>query len=110
MKNRVNNYHTKASLNQTKRMVDNTKHPISETLHNEAMNELKKIYWYEKELLIVVPILMRSATTFELVESLTLLSNYAKEHVELLENKFPEIAHIQVPEKKYNAVTNKNIV
>ena len=105
MKNRVTNYLSKTSANQVKSMEDKKKHLATESLCDEAMNELKKIYWHEKELLIVIPILMRSASTFELVESLTVLSDYTNEHIKLLESKFPEIA-----KKAYNAVTHKNIV
>lgn len=110
MKNRVTNYLTKASSNQVKSIAEMKKHVATEILCDEAIIELKKIYWHEKELLIIVPILMRSATTFELVESLSVLSDYTKEHVKLLESKFPEINKMPIAKKTYNAVTYKNIV
>lgn len=110
MKNRVTNYLTQPSNNQVKSIAEMKKHAATETLCEEAMNEIKKIYWHEKELLIVVPILMKSATTFELVESLTVLSDYTKEHVKLLESKFPEINQMPSAKKTYNDVTYKNIV
>ncbi|WP_136152410.1 ferritin family protein [Flavobacterium sangjuense] len=110
MKNRASNFLTRTSHDQVKSMADKKKHFATKALCEEAMNELKKIYWHEKQLLVVVPILMRSATTFELVESLTLLSDYTGEHINLLESKFPEINKIPKIKKAYKAVTYENIV
>ena len=110
MKNRVTNYLTKVSSNQVKSIIDQKKHAATEILCEEAMIELKKIYWHEKELLIVVPMLMKTATTFELVESLKVLSDYTREHIKLLEKQFPTISQIPIIKKTYNAVTYKNIV
>jgi ferritin-like metal-binding protein YciE len=62
------------------------------------MNELKKIYWHEKQLLIAIPMLISYATTFELVESLTVLSKYTHAHIKLLEEQFPEIDRETLPE------------
>ncbi|UPT71209.1 MAG: hypothetical protein M0D53_02030 [Flavobacterium sp. JAD_PAG50586_2] len=59
-----------------------------------AVNELKKIYWYEKQLLIAIPMLLSGATTLELVESLTVLSNHTTAHIKLLESEFPGISRI----------------
>ena len=110
MKNRVTNYLTKGSNNPVKSIVDMEKHTATETLCEETMIELKKIYWHERELLIAVPMLMKTATTFELVDSLKMLSDYTKEHIKLLENKFPNISQMPMERKTYNAVTYKNIV
>ncbi len=54
------------------------------------MQELNNIYWYEKELLIAIPMLITNATTSELKESLTLLITSTSEHLKLLEKKFPQ--------------------
>lgn len=59
-----------------------------------AVNELKKIYWYEKQLLIAIPMLLSAATTSELVESLTALSKHTKAHIKSLESNFPGISRI----------------
>ena len=59
-----------------------------------AMSELKKIYWHEKELLIALPFLLKTACTFELVESLTMLGQYTKEHIKELETNFPSIGKV----------------
>ena len=58
---------------------------------DETMVELKKIYWYERQLLIAIPMLLKTAKSKELVDSLTVLTNYTKEHINSLENKFPFI-------------------
>jgi hypothetical protein len=100
MKNTVTNYLTKISNNQIKSIVDRKKYIVTETLCDTAMQEIKKIYWYEKELLIAIPMLIKNATTFELVESLTLFNIYTREHVELLEKQFPQINKESVDKKK----------
>ncbi|WP_264521848.1 hypothetical protein [Flavobacterium sp. N1994] len=91
MKNRAANYQTKVSYYQFKEMVDRKKMNNSELVNEKAMIELKKIYWYEKQLLIAIPLLISSASTFELVETLTVLNKYTREHVKDLEANFPSI-------------------
>jgi hypothetical protein len=108
MKNRAHNYLTKLSYNQIKETtVDRKKLVNTEVICEKAMNELKKIYWYEKELLIAIPMLLRSATTFELVESLTALSKYTREHLKVLETNFPSISETTII-KTYNNPTQKS--
>lgn len=66
--------------------------PLHDTVDCEtAVNELKKIYWYEKQLLIAIPMLLQSASTSELTASLTALSKYTKAHISSLEAVFPGI-------------------
>jgi len=110
MRNSVTNYLTKVSNNQIKSIVDRKKQIVTENLCETAMQELKKIYWYEKELLIAIPMLIRNATTFELVESLTLLIVYTREHVKLLEKQFPQIDKEPIIKKTYEPVSFKNII
>ena len=55
------------------------------------MNELKEVYWHEKELLIAIPMLISNATTFELVEMLTIHIIYTRNHIEKLEKRIPSI-------------------
>ena len=105
MKNRPHNYLAKLSYHQIKDRVDQ-KIDNSELVCEKAMNELKKIYWYEKELLIAIPFLMRGATTFELVESLTILVKYTRGHVKELETNFPSISETTIL-KTYNSPTQK---
>jgi ferritin-like metal-binding protein YciE len=110
MKNTVTNYLTKVSNNQIKSIVERKQFIITEALCENAINELKKVYWHEKELLIAIPMLLSNARTFELVDSLTTLSNYTKEHINLLEKQFPEINLIIPKKRTYDTVTYKNIV
>jgi hypothetical protein len=84
---------TSSTLNRVYSLSDlnNAEQIVEEQM---AMSELKKIYWHERELLIAIPLLLRTACTFELVESLTMLSQYTRNHVEQLENNFPSIAKV----------------
>lgn len=82
-------------------LVPNTKHDSNQSGNHEqqidedmVMSELKKIYWHEKQLLVAIPLLLKSATTFELVESLTILGQYTREHVKQLETNFPTISKV----------------
>jgi hypothetical protein len=105
MKNRATNYLTKSLNYQIKGMVDTKSYNENVLLCEKSMEELKKIYWHEKELLIVIPMLISNATTFELVETLTVHIIYLRKHIKELEKKFPFINQIEVPNKK-----QKNII
>lgn len=65
---------------------------IESDFDEAMMKELKSIYWHERQLMVAIPLLLSSATTFELVESLTLFSKYTRTHIKALEAQFPEIA------------------
>lgn len=67
---------------------------FSQNQHENPITEIKNIYWYEKQLMIAIPLLISSANTLELVESLTILSKYTKAHMKKLEKQFPEIDKI----------------
>lgn len=91
MKNRAANYLTKGLNYQIKGMVDGKSYSENVALCEKSMEELKKIYWHEKELLIAIPMLISNATTFELVEMLTVHIIYLRKHIKELEKKFPFI-------------------
>lgn len=110
MKNTTTGYQTKESHHQPKEMAELKKIGHYITLLDISMKELKKIYWYEKELIIFIPILLSNASTFELVDSLTVLLNYTKEHVVLLEANFPTINKLNNPKIPYKTLPYKNIV
>jgi ferritin-like metal-binding protein YciE len=78
--------------------------------NENAMAELKKIYWHEKETLIAIPILLSCATTFELVESLILLMRHTREHIKALEEKFPNIGQPSHVKKTYKSLSYKDLV
>ncbi|MFN3755120.1 hypothetical protein [Flavobacterium sp.] len=96
MKNKVTNHLTKSLNYQIKRMVVNKSYNKNLLLCEKSIEELKKIYWYERELLIAIPMLITNATTFELVEILTVHMVYLRKHVKELETKFPFINKLEV--------------
>ena len=87
----------KASPNSLQKIL---KSKTNQTECLTSMTELKKVYWFEKQLLIAIPMLLRSATTFELVDSLTMLVQYTRDHVKRLEKKFPKIGLLDIIIKK----------
>lgn len=100
MKNRATNYLTKGLNYQIKGMVDSKSYSENVLLCEKSMEELKKIYWHEKELLIAIPMLISNATTFELVEILTVHIIYLRKHIKELERKFPFINSLELPKEK----------
>jgi len=103
IKSRASN-HAINGMDYRKKLIEN------QLLCESALGELKKIYWHEKELLIAIPLLLRSAQTFELVDSLTLLSNYTEEHIKQLEKDFPGIAEVVPKIRTYTMITAKNSI
>jgi ferritin-like metal-binding protein YciE len=95
MNSKVSNYLVKISNNQIREANDKKEFYAVKKLRDLSMQELKKIYWAEKELAIVIPMLIRNATTFELVETLTVHLNYTKERIKRLEEIFPMISEIK---------------
>jgi len=101
MKNNTPKYPAKSNAYQiksVKNILYRKSLANSERLCEKSMRELKAIYWHEKQLLIALPILMSSATTFELLESLSVHLKYVKEHVSYLENNFPNISTLPLSE------------
>jgi hypothetical protein len=105
MKNRAPNHLTKSLNYQIRGMVDSKSYNENVLLCEKSMEELKKIYWHEKELLIVIPMLISNATTFELVEMLTVHIIYLRKHIKELERKFPLINQLEK-----NIDTSKKII
>ena len=105
-------YHllTRPPHNQILTIVERKKFADHNAKYEKAMQELKEIYWREKELLVAIPVLMMSATTFELIETLTLLKKYTNENIKTLEKQFPGIASLSEADKQYKSVSSKDIV
>ncbi|MFN3969631.1 hypothetical protein [Flavobacterium sp.] len=97
MKNRVSNYLTKVSNNQIKSVAERKSYAENVLLCEKSISELKEIYWYERELLIAIPMLISNATTFELVEMLTVHLVYLRKHLKEMESKFPLISQLETP-------------
>lgn len=110
MKNRVTNYLTKDSQNQIKGVANRNTIGNNDALLQLSLKELTKIYWYEKELLVVIPLLLSNARTFELVDSLCVLNKYTTDHIKLLEDNFPNIGALDTPLNTYTILPSKKIV
>jgi hypothetical protein len=110
MKNRVTSYLTKVSHNQIKGIAERKKLGNERTVLDRSMTELKKIYWYEKELLIVIPMLVSNACSIELVNSLNVLLKYSHERVQRLEEIFPNINKLETSQRPYDNVPYKSII
>lgn len=86
MKNKAITYlmkiHHQKSTVEKKKLFDNVRKL------ELAIDELKSIHLYEKQLLIAIPILLKSATSSELIETLSMLNKYTTEHVKKLEANF----------------------
>jgi len=104
MKNKQRCYSTPIFDNKAPIVSGNENTLTIEAKYQEAMTELKKIYWHEKQLLIAIPMLLQCATTFELVESLTMLAEHTREHIKKLETQFPEITEMPKSQKHLRIV------
>ena len=88
------NYISKANRSQIRNAVNRKQFSDSENLFQVTMVELKKIYWFEKQLLIALKILIDTSTTEDVAELLKLQSQYTEDHINQLELKFPTIHKI----------------
>lgn len=105
-------YHYPAKLphNQILTIVERKKIANSNARCEAAMAELKRIYWHEKELMIAIQLFLSCATTFELVDFLTLQMKHTRDHIRLLEDQFPEITQVPFSQRVYKNVSYKDIV
>lgn len=63
---------------------------------NIFVEELKEIYLAEKALLISIPIMIKNATTEELVDALVVHLEFTKQHIKRLEVVFSSIGESDV--------------
>jgi ferritin-like metal-binding protein YciE len=63
----------------------------NESCRNVFVEELKEIYHSEKAQLIAIPIMIKNATTDELVDALKTHLDFTKEHIKRLEDIFCSI-------------------
>ncbi|MDI1317156.1 DUF892 family protein [Flavobacterium sp.] len=95
MKNKSVNYNTNVNENQMESSTLKSNNSIeNEILYKKSMIELREIYWYEKQTLIALKMIMSTAKTTELKEILTLQTKYIRDHIKKLEVKFPSINEI----------------
>lgn len=70
---------------------------------NVFVDELKEIYFTEKALIISIPVMIKKATTTELVDALTIHYQFTKEHIKRLEGIFNSIGESEIV-SKYEAM------
>ena len=95
MNSKVSNYPVNVSINKFEDADDEKEFFSLKSKRDLSMQELKKIYWAEKELVIVIPMLIKSTVNRELVENLKLHLNYTQERIKRLEKIFPLISEIK---------------
>lgn len=74
-----------------------------ECSRNIFAEELKEIYLAEKALLISIPVMIKNATTEELVEALEIHLEFTKQHIKRLEGVFKSIGESEIV-SKYDAM------
>jgi ferritin-like metal-binding protein YciE len=69
---------------------------IKEECRNVFVEELKEIYFSEKALIISIPIMIKNATTEELVNALKVHLQFTQEHIKRLEFFFASIGEAAI--------------
>jgi hypothetical protein len=93
MKNKSVNQNKTVNENQMESLSIKSKHLIEkEILYEKSMMELREIYWYERQTLIALKMIISTAKTTELIELLTIQTKYIGDHIKQLEVKFPSIS------------------
>jgi len=87
------------SQNRTTQKGEKAKSGVAQGLRDLFVNELKDIYWAEKELTKAIPKMIKNATSEELVEALTDHLEETKTHVTRLEEVFASIEEKVVAKK-----------
>ena len=95
MKNRSVNNKTNVNENQMESATIKSTNLIeSEVFCEKSMLELREIYWFERQTLIALKMIMSTAKTTELIELLTVQTKHIRDHIKKLELKFPSISEI----------------
>ena len=81
----------------------------NQVCRNVFVDELKEIYFTEKALIISIPIMIKNATTDELVDALKIHLEFTKEHIKRLEDFFTSIGEAAIA-LKYEAMYGGNQV
>lgn len=79
---------------------------------NIFVEELKEIYFSEKALMLSIPVMIKNATTDELVDALRVHLQFTIEHIKRLEDFFCSIGETNVILKydaMYGTITPKDI-
>ena len=90
---------SKPTQNGTSPKGERAKSNVAQGLRDLFVDELKDIYWAEKELTKAIPKMIKNATADELVEALTSHLEETKTHVTRLEEVFSSIGEKVVAKK-----------
>ncbi|MDI5889218.1 MULTISPECIES: DUF892 family protein [Flavobacterium] len=100
----------KVKLQEGKGNSENTIPENKENCRNVFIEELKEIYFSEKALMLSIPVMIKSATTDELVDALKVHLQFTLDHIKRLEDFFCSIGEIDIMLKydaMYGAITPK---
>ena len=95
----MTNSKSKSAQNGTTSKGVPAKSDAAQGLRDLFVNELKDVYWAEKELTKAIPKMIKNATSDELVEALTGHLEETKTHVTRLEEVFSSIGEKAVAKK-----------
>jgi ferritin-like metal-binding protein YciE len=100
----------KVKLQEGKGNSENTIPENKGNCRNVFIEELKEIYFSEKALMLSIPVMIKSATTDELVDALKVHLQFTLDHIKRLEDFFCSIGEIDIMLKydaMYGAITPK---
>lgn len=95
MKSTITKSEKKAILKKGKGNSDQTTQTNYEC-RNVFVEELKEIYFTEKALIISIPVMIKNATTDELVEALKVHLDFTLLHIKRLEDFFNSIGETEI--------------
>ncbi|TDP60937.1 DUF892 family protein [Flavobacterium dankookense] len=96
MKTKIsNNLSRVTSINHVKKIIASRRYDGIDQSKHLLLKELKKIYEHEVQLLVAIDLMMMGASTFELVNYLTVHLKYTRDHIKHLEENFPDFFDTQ---------------
>nr|WP_315207591.1 DUF892 family protein [uncultured Flavobacterium sp.] len=100
----------KIKLQEGKGNSENTIPETNENCRNIFVDELKEIYFSEKALMLSIPVMIKNATTDELVDALKVHLQFTLDHLKRLEDFFCSIGETDIILKydaMYGSITPK---
>jgi ferritin-like metal-binding protein YciE len=98
----------KVKLQEGKGNSENAISETKENCRNVFVEELKEIYFTEKALILSIPIMIKNATTDELIDALKVHLQFTQEHIQRLEFFFTSIGEAGIMlkyEAMYGSIT-----
>lgn len=108
MKSTITKTAKKVVLQKSKGNSENAIAETKEECRNIFVEELKEIYFTEKALIISIPIMIKNATTEELMDALKVHLQFTQEHIKRLEFFFTSIGEADIMlkyEAMYGSIT-----